>query len=79
MYSKQIKVVNPTGLHARPASQLVSKANTYSSAIMLRRVDEESEYNVKSIVMLLALGLGQDEEAVLSGRGRRGRCSERAG
>lgn len=69
MYSKQIKVVNPTGLHARPASQLVAKANTYSSAIMLRRIDEESEYNVKSIVMLLALGLGQDEEAILSAEG----------
>ncbi len=69
MFSKEIVVCNPTGLHARPASLLVAKAGTYESAITLRRLDDESEYNVKSIVMLLALGLGQGEKAILSAQG----------
>lgn len=69
MYSKKIKVVNPTGLHARPASQLTAKANNFHSAITLQRVGEEGEYNVKSIIMLLALGLAQGEEAILSAQG----------
>ena len=69
MYSKKIKVKNPTGLHARPASQLVAKANNYASAIMLQKVGDNSEYNVKSIVMILALGLEQNEEAILSAEG----------
>ena len=43
MYSKKIKVVNPTGLHARPASQLTAKANNFHSAITLQRIGEEGE------------------------------------
>lgn len=69
MYSKKIKVVNPTGLHARPASQLTAKANSFKSAVTLQRAGETDEYNVKSIIMLLALGLGQGEEATLSAQG----------
>lgn len=69
MYEKQIKVTNPTGIHARPASQLVTKANNFKSAITMQRVGDDSKYNVKSIVMLLAMGLAQGEEAVLSANG----------
>lgn len=69
MYSKEIVVCNPTGLHARPASLLVAKAGTYESKITLRRLDDDGEYNVKSIVMLLALGLAQGEKAILAADG----------
>ena len=37
--------------------------------IELRRVGEESRYNAKSIIMLLALGLGRGERAVLTAHG----------
>ncbi|MDD3404006.1 MAG: HPr family phosphocarrier protein [Hespellia sp.] len=69
MYSKEIIVSNPTGLHARPASSLVSKANSYESDITLQRVGEDDVYTVKSIIMLLALGLGQGEKAILAADG----------
>ncbi|MDO5146209.1 MAG: HPr family phosphocarrier protein [Eubacteriales bacterium] len=69
MYSKEITICNPTGLHARPASMLVSNASKYESTITLKRVGTEDEYNVKSIVMLLACGLSQGEKAVLAAEG----------
>lgn len=69
MYSKQIKIVNRTGLHARPASEFVSQAGKFKSKIELQRVGEEDRFNGKSIIMLLALGLAQGEEAVLYANG----------
>lgn len=65
MYSKQIKIQNKTGLHARPASEFVSQAGKFKSKIELQRVGEEDRFNGKSIIMLLSLGLAQGEEAVL--------------
>jgi phosphocarrier protein len=69
MYSKKISIDNPTGLHARPASDFVAVAAKYGSSITLKRVGEDEEYNAKSIVMLLALGLEQGEEAILTAEG----------
>ncbi len=65
MVSKQIKIVNKTGLHARPASEFVALSAKFSAKIELQRVGEEDLYNGKSIIMLLALGLEQGEEAIL--------------
>ena len=69
MTEKQIKIVNETGLHARPASDFVNLAGKFDSDIHLRRLDDEDQYNAKSIVMLLALGLEQGEDAILSAHG----------
>lgn len=69
MYSKQIKIVNPTGIHARPASMLVAKASEFKASIKLKRIGEDDEYNIKSIMMLLALGLAEGEEAILFAEG----------
>ena len=69
MRSKKIEIKNPTGLHARPASDFVAAAAKYRSGVTLKRVGEDEEYNAKSIVMLLALGLGQGEEAILTAEG----------
>lgn len=71
MYQKEVNIVNPTGIHARPASQIVAKAGTYSSKITIRRADDtdDTECNAKSIIMLLALGLSQGERAILTAKG----------
>lgn len=69
MYSIDIKIQNKTGLHARPASEFVGLAGKYRSEITLKRPDEEDVYNAKSIIMLLALGLAQGEEAILAAEG----------
>lgn len=69
MCSREIEIKNAAGLHARPASAFVHLAGGFQSEIELRRVGEESRYNAKSIIMLLALGLGRGERAVLTAHG----------
>lgn len=69
MYSREITVVNETGLHARPASDFVRLAGTFKSCIELQRVGEEDKYNAKSIIMLLSLGLAEGEKAILTAEG----------
>ncbi|MEG1857594.1 MAG: HPr family phosphocarrier protein [Pseudoflavonifractor sp.] len=69
MYSTQIKIVNRTGFHARPAADFVALAGKFRSTIEVQRVGEEDSYNGKSIVMLLALGLSQGEEATITANG----------
>lgn len=69
MYVKEIDVVNPSGLHARPASDFVGLAKTFQSKIEIGRAGEEESYNAKSIIMLMSLGLEQGEKAVLSAEG----------
>lgn len=69
MYIKEIDVVNPSGLHARPASDFVGLAKTFQSNIQIARAGEDEGYNAKSIIMLMSLGLEQGEKAVLSAEG----------
>lgn len=68
-------IVNPLGLHARPAAQLVKLANTFSSDIQLLK--EGVPVNGKSImgVMILAAecgsiitirAQGEDEDAAVN-------------
>lgn len=70
MYSKVVVVRNPSGLHARPASEFVSKAKSFQSKISIRRSGDESEpKNAKSIIILLTLGVGQGEAVELQADG----------
>ena len=59
---------NPTGLHARPASDFAARAEEYQCDITIARPGED-EVDAKSIVMLLTLGLCQGEKAVLAADG----------
>ena len=49
-----LEVVNPLGLHARPAAKVVECANRFSSDITLRY--DNREIDAKSIMGLLTLG-----------------------
>ncbi len=69
MYSKEITIQNRTGLHARPASDFVALAGKFRSKVELCRTGETDRFNGKSIVMLLALGLEQGENAILFAEG----------
>ena len=53
MLSKQMKIINRLGLHARAAAQLVKLANQFGSEIMIEK-DGES-VNAKSIMGILML------------------------
>lgn len=70
MYKKKIMIINPTGLHARPATEFVTEAKKYSSTISIRHIEEDGEFvNGKSVIMLLSLGLGQGEEIEIAAEG----------
>ncbi len=69
MYARTIEIVNPTGIHARPAAEFVHLAGRFRSLIEVRREGEEDLYNGKSIIMLLAAGLSKGERAVISASG----------
>ena len=58
MIEREAQIVNPLGLHARPAAEFVKVANRFQSTISLRR--GELAVNGKSIlgVMMLAAECG---------------------
>lgn len=64
---KKIKITNPAGLHARPASVFVRTANKYESDVTVKK-DGES-VNGKSIMglLMLAASEGSTIELEISG------------
>lgn len=71
MYKQQVIIENETGLHARPASDFVALSNKFSSKIYIQNMDEEESCpaNAKSIVMLIAQGMGKGVTAQISANG----------
>ena len=69
MYTKTTKIKNPTGLHARPASDFVACAAKFKSSILIKIIGDENEVDAKSIVMILTLGLAQGTEIQISAHG----------
>lgn len=51
----EMKVIDPAGLHARPASLLVKEASKYASAVELE--SGEKKTTLKSILGIMALGV----------------------
>lgn len=62
-----VKVESQSGLHARPASLLVAKAQEFESEIMIEK--EDVVINAKSIIGILGLGVGSGDEITLSCEG----------
>ncbi len=60
MSEKQFTVIDEAGIHARPASVLVSTANKFESDIFL--VYKGKDVNLKSILGIMSLGIGSGEE-----------------
>ena len=55
MYIKEVKVENQVGLHARPATFFIQKANEFKSSIWVEK--EERRVNAKSLLGVLSLGI----------------------
>ena len=55
MYVKEVTVENQVGLHARPATFFIQKANEYKSSIWVEK--EERRVNAKSLLGVLSLGI----------------------
>lgn len=67
MVEKQFKVTAETGIHARPATLLVQAASRFDSEIQLEY--KEKKVNLKSIMGVLSLGIGQGAEFKISAEG----------
>ena len=55
MYVKDVMVQNQVGLHARPATFFIQKANEFKSSIWIEK--EERRVNAKSLLGVLSLGI----------------------
>ena len=76
MFVKDVTVENQVGLHARPATFFIQKANEFKSSIWVEK--EERRVNAKSLLGILSLGImggtdikiiadGSDEEEAVEG------------
>ena len=55
MFVKDVQVQNQVGLHARPATFFIQKANEYKSSIWVEK--DERRVNAKSLLGVLSLGV----------------------
>lgn len=76
MTFRNVTIRNNVGLHARPATYFIQKANSYQSSIWVEK--EDRRVNAKSLLGVLSLGIvqgmtvklladGTDEEEALNG------------
>ena len=75
MVTKEVVINNQVGLHARPATFFIQKANEFKSSIWIEK--EDRRVNAKSLLGVLSLGIvkgtavnliadGNDENAAIS-------------
>jgi len=55
MFIKDVMVQNQVGLHARPATFFIQKANEFKASIWVEK--EERRVNAKSLLGVLSLGI----------------------
>ena len=76
MVTKEVVINNQVGLHARPATFFIQKANEFKSSIWIEK--EDRRVNAKSLLGVLSLGIvkgtavnliadGADEVEALNG------------
>lgn len=67
MYVKEVTVKNQVGLHARPATFFIQKANEYKASIWVEK--EDRRVNAKSLLGVLSLGIvgGTDIRIIADG------------
>lgn len=75
MITKEVVINNQVGLHARPATFFIQKANEFKSSIWVEK--EDRRVNAKSLLGVLSLGIvkgtaitiiadGADEDAAIA-------------
>ena len=60
MVSGKVTATNQIGLHARPATAFVQKANEFKSSIWIEK--DERHVNAKSLLGVLSMGVVQNVE-----------------
>ena len=59
MTTKNIEIQNEVGLHARPATYFIQKANSFRSSIWVENSDKRA--NAKSLLGVLSLGISKGD------------------
>lgn len=57
MITREVTITNTIGLHARPATFFIQKANAYKSSVWVEK--EDRKVNAKSLLGVLSLGIAQ--------------------
>ena len=76
MIQREVTITNTSGLHARPATFFIQKANTYRSGIWV--VKDDRKVSAKSLLGVLSIGIakgmtitlvadGDDEKSAIDG------------
>lgn len=76
MIQREVKITNNSGLHARPATFFIQKANTYRSGVWV--VKDDRKVSAKSLLGVLSIGIakgmtitlvadGDDEQDAIDG------------
>ena len=76
MVTRDVVITNNIGLHARPATFFIQKANSFQSSIWIEKDDRK--VNAKSLLGVLSMGIakgmtvtliadGQDENRAIDG------------
>lgn len=67
MVNEKIKIIDPIGLHARPAAVIVGLAGQFESEISMTYNDKVA--NLKSILNVLALAVKEGAEIEITANG----------
>lgn len=76
MVKREMTITNNIGLHARPATFFIQKANTFKASVWIEK--DERKVNAKSLLGVLSLGIakgmvvtiiadGEDEKEAVDG------------
>lgn len=63
MFAQNVTVKSEVGLHARPATFFIQKANEFKSGIWVEK--DERRVNAKSLLGVLSLGIAKGMEVTL--------------
>ncbi len=63
MISRSVTIKNSVGLHARPATFFIQKANSYRSSIWVEK--EDRRVNAKSLLGVLSMAIVKGTEITL--------------
>ncbi len=66
--TREIQIMNPLGLHARPAAEFAKRANAFRSEIWI--VKDGKRFSAASLIDILRANLDQGSMATLEATGR---------
>lgn len=65
--TREVTIINPSGLHARPAALVVDRTKNMSSSVTIEANGKSAD--AKSILAVLALGATKGDVTLITARG----------